>query len=230
MLILQFPQARGEQETLKRASESSQRWWPHTNSSLHLNIPGLAHGSWGKSRKNKEVSIKYGRIERKTNYFIRADWSWQNIFNTFRGKAGWDVPTQDQRGHWKHSGQGASWKPLCFFREIEIIKEDIILGSSVIYLLEFILQAVFYGKYLPKLSIEVFVCFVGCSESPMPRCNWKFTLICVGTRGLFSEFKASYKQLKLVARIPRNIQRNYKILLTKAGINGMFPTIMCNSS
>lgn len=170
LLILEFPQARGEQETLKRGSESSQRWWQHTNSSSHLNIPGLAHGSWG---KNKKASIKYGRIECKMNDFIRADWSWQKVFNTFRGKAGWDVPTQHQKGHWKHSGQGASWKPLCFFREIQIIKEDIILGRSVMYLLEFILQAVFYGKCLPKLGIDVFVCFVGSSEPPMPRVQLK---------------------------------------------------------
>lgn len=66
------------------------------------------------------------------------------------------MPTQDHKGHWKYSGQGASWKLLCFFREIQIIKEDIILGSSVIYLLEFVLQAVLYGKCLPKVSIDVF--------------------------------------------------------------------------
>lgn len=62
---------------------------------------------------------------------------------------------------------------LFFFWEIQIIKEYIILGSSVLYLLEFILQAVFYGKYWPKLSIDVFFCFVGLLESPKPRVQLK---------------------------------------------------------
>lgn len=59
---------------------------------------------------------------------------------------------------------------LCFFRETQIIKEDIILGSSVMYLLEFILQAVFYGKYLPKLSIDVLV-LLDVQSHQCPECN-----------------------------------------------------------
>lgn len=162
--------------------------------------------------------------------FIRDDWSWQKVLNTFSGKAGWDVPTQDQKGHWKSSGQVPSWKPPCFFRETQIIKEYILLGSSV--------MCIYWNLYCSLGSTEniclnlVSMCLsalFNVQSHQCPQCNWKFTLICVGTRGLFSEFKASYKQLKLVARIPINIQRNYKILLSKAGINGMFSTITCNS-
>lgn len=80
----------------------------------------------------------------------------------FSGKVGWDIPTQYQKGHLKSSGQVTSWNPPHFLREIQIIKDYVVSRSSVMHLLEFILEAVLYGKYLPILSIGVFVCFLEC--------------------------------------------------------------------
>lgn len=52
-------------------------------------------------------------------------------------------------------------KPLCFFRETQIIKEKIILGSSVMYLH---CRLCSMENILPEVRTDEFVCFVGCSE------------------------------------------------------------------
>lgn len=75
------------------------------------------------------------------------------VLKTFSGKAGRDLPAEEQECHLKSWGQVTSWKPPHFFRETQIIQEYVVLRSPVLHLLEFILEAVFYGKYLPILSL-----------------------------------------------------------------------------
>lgn len=80
------------------------------------------------------------------------------ILGTVRGPT--DLPerlgVQGRRaGHPSRSGQATSWKPPRFFRETHVIKENVVSRSSVVHLLEFVLEAALYGKNLPILSAGV---------------------------------------------------------------------------
>lgn len=68
------------------------------------------------------------------------------------------------------------------------------------YLLEFILQAVFYGKSLPKLSFDVFVYFVGCSESPMPRVQLKIYPYLCWNKGIIFRIWSFLQTVKISSK------------------------------